>query len=965
MNDPKPRIKDSDIDHILEQVQEKRARSGTADTRTASDSELNAILAELGIETAPRRASVEPVLLPEPEYLRGGSQNPAPDASAPGAPEEETGAPKKPSQASGPAGQQTEKTPREPKTRELPELKSYSEAEARRQAEEKARIYEQARREAEQAAQEARAEKAVQSARTPKTAQKAKTGPGKSAQARRVAAQDDAHVHTRSAQPEADGEGPQEENRSWRTLTNIKSDTHTGEMDERFRDFFAKPVIDDPTENGRRKREKSGFLAKLFSRRTEETDDGGEEAGEYYESESAEGYTGEFEKLPDVIESIRAAEKSKARGETSAAQNSGADAAGRERRASFSASVVAHAITGSDSFDFGTKTGRRGAYAVDVDIPLADDAQRSAGQENTLTGEGTLEEYSRLSDAPAVSAELSRIRETRLVRTFFTGALALMLIYLGLSAREGGLPAIPALDPHKAPFVYLLTNLLLLAAAAFSSLATLGTGLTGLVKTPTADSFAALATVAAAAQNGVLLALSGSFDPEKTTLFAPAAALLLCGNALGKWLQLRAVCANFNLASSGDEHEATFLLDREKLAKRLCKGMGAEEPRVLLNRPTALVKGFLRQSFSAHRQDALAQRLCWALGGAALLCAVVCGVKGGAAAALSGFAGAVCIGAPLAATLSYALPMSLLQSAAARCGAVVPGPSAVESLRAANTVLLRARDLFPAGSVRLHGIKTFEKERIDIAILYAASLLVPRCETLRGVFLGMVDNNEKLLEKVENASEEIGCGFIGWIGQSRVVLGSREMMKRHGIEVPSSDYEARYTKNGERSAIYLAVAGRLFGMFLVSYQPSRRVADAVKRLASQDVRILVQTNDFNITAPLVAHAYEIEEGSVKVLSQVECDALETELSYKPESEGAMIHTGSCASLLGGLHAAQRFDMCEQFACVALLISCLLGALVSVAMSFYQGLSGLSIGVVVLYQLLWCAVVSAAPLLKRP
>ena len=45
-----------------------------------------------------------------------------------------------------------------------------------------------------------------------------------------------------------------------------------GEVDDRFRDFFATAVIDDPTlgESGRRKKEKSGFWAKLFAKKEEE-----------------------------------------------------------------------------------------------------------------------------------------------------------------------------------------------------------------------------------------------------------------------------------------------------------------------------------------------------------------------------------------------------------------------------------------------------------------------------------------------------------------------------------------------------------------------------------------------------------------------------------------------------------------------------------------------------------------------
>lgn len=126
------------------------------------------------------------------------------------------------------------------------------------------------------------------------------------------------------------------------------------------------------------------------------------------------------------------------------------------------------------------------------------------------------------------------------------------------------------------------------------------------------------------------------------------------------------------------------------------------------------------------------------------------------------------------------------------------------------------------------------------------------------------------------------------------------MMKRHDIEVPSLDYEKKYTKNGQRSPIYLAVAGKLFGMFLVSYRPDRRAAETLDSLAQSGISVLVQADDFNITAPLVAATYGIPEGTVKVLSQHEQDALETELAYRPESEGVMMHTGACASFLGGM-----------------------------------------------------------------
>ena len=154
-------------------------------------------------------------------------------------------------------------------------------------------------------------------------------------------------------------------------------------------------------------------------------------------------------------------------------------------------------------------------------------------------------------------------------------------------------------------------------------------------------------------QNVGYLFATDAYDPDALTLFAPVAALLLFANAVGKWMQVRVICANFDLATSGAEHAAAFILPKEQMTRRLCSGLGEPDPKLLVSRPTALVRGFLSQSFSARINDAAAQRLSYVMAGAALLAAVICGVKAKAILpALSGFAGALCLAAPLACTLA-------------------------------------------------------------------------------------------------------------------------------------------------------------------------------------------------------------------------------------------------------------------------------------------------------------------------
>ncbi len=578
--------------------------------------------------------------------------------------------------------------------------------------------------------------------------------------------------------------------------------------------------------------------------------------------------------------------------------------------------------------------------------------------------EDYLDDYADLQDAPSVQADLRGMRASLQLRAVLTGLLTALLFYLGLAA-SGFLPVPAALDPSIAPAAYLGASLALLAAAGALSFQALRSGLAGLFGAPSPDSLPALAFLAAAAQLLVFLFKPDSYLPVETTLFAAAAALLLCLDAVGKRMMSGVVERNFEIVSSGVDHVAAYRLRDKKLAETAAAGLAEPEPSLLINRPTALVKGFLHQSFSERWSDRLAQRLAWAMAGCALAAAVIAAAKGGGAAgAVSVLAGALCLGGPLSCTLLSAVPSLLMQKSACRVGAVVPGWSAVQEMSRANVVVVGARDLFPSASVVLHGIKTFEKERIDLAILYAASVLIEGCDTLRDVFLSIIQNKTEMLYPVENLTHEVGGGFVAWVEHNRVILGSREMMQSHDIDIPSMDCENRYTRSGRYQPIYLAVSGKLFGMFVVSYRPDPDVADVLGQLLRSGLSVLVKSDDFSITAPLIQRVYRLREGSVKVLSGPERKALAPATAYLPESEGCMTHLGSFASFVGGLQAAEGAASGERAAALVQAVSVVCSCVLALLLAFTGGLSGLALPALILYQAAWSALALAMPLLKK-
>ena len=727
-----------------------------------------------------------------------------------------------------------------------------------------------------------------------------------------------------------------------------------GEVDERFRDFFKNSIAQDSPEaeqeayNRQKQRKKKNSVKKFLTNIVRDEDE------TFLTEEFAAQLPKKFEKIPIEVTLTQEAIMNGATARVPSMNDMQEpemqeeyQPANNERGGKFKSFTIKMPI---------------GAHRREAQEPVSH-AQDEYRNTEYLAAETS--EYNHVSDAPAVSATLKNMRVTRVMRMVVKGFITLALLYFGFSSRTGGLPAIAAFDPHTEPFAFLIVNFVLLSIAMLTCLTTLGTGMVGLFKRPTTDTFVALAAASAFIQNLAYLFKSADFNPEKITLFAPIVVFLLFANTLGKWLQSKVVSDNFEFASAERRHSAAFIVQNQELARKVCSGIGEPSPLLLLSRPAGLVKHFLRQSFSQHKTDLGSKTYAYIMLGAAFVCAVLCGWRSQSFfEALSGFAAALCVAAPLASTLVYALPSLFLQQEAAAVEAVIPGPSAITELGETNVVLLNARDIFPVECVRMHGIKTFEKARLDHTILYGASLINRCCDTLRAPFMALVDNKPETLYKVENEQFEAGLGYVAWIDGKRVIMGSRTMMQRHSIEIPSLEYEGKYTLSGQRSPVYLAVAGKAYGMFIVSYTPDAAAQSAIDELGDAGINIILQTDDFNITGTLVGATYSLRKATIKVLSQSEQGLLASQTAYVHEASGVMIHNGTCASFLGGLRAAARAAENESLSSTVQTAAIIFSLIMCLVLSFSNGLTGVALLAVVLYHIGWCALTAVLPILLK-
>ena len=197
-------------------------------------------------------------------------------------------------------------------------------------------------------------------------------------------------------------------------------------------------------------------------------------------------------------------------------------------------------------------------------------------------------------------------------------------------------------------------------------------------------------------------------------------------------------------------------------------------------------------------------------------------------------------------------------------GGFINGWHAVRQFGEPDALVVDIADLYPDESMLLHGIKIFNDTYIDDAILTAASLAVRSGGPLSMIFRRIIEQKEELLYDVDSLVYEQGMGLSGWVDGRRVFVGNGRLLQNHGIDAPSADYEARYAKDG-RKLVYLAIAGQLSAMFVVSYLPDPEIQSALQSLCRSRVTLLVRSCDPNITASDLCESFELDEYYVDVL----------------------------------------------------------------------------------------------------
>ena len=606
------------------------------------------------------------------------------------------------------------------------------------------------------------------------------------------------------------------------------------------------------------------------------------------------------------------------------------------------------------------------------------DDEAAAEEEYDEDEDDEEEEVIDLDDENVITERLSRAGKG------LTGRLVILAL---LTAAAFGVGLIYFLK--QAPFS-LLTNLFqpetflyteltigILSFGACSSVIT--NGFSRLFKgRPDGDSLCAFAHIGALGTMIMYLAEPNYLAMNRSYVYLLVSMLALCFNTVSKLCTVCAAKNNFRFISGDSDKYFVEYTDGED-AEQLARGAVHGIPVVASMRKTEMLCDFIISTYCEDISDRISRLMTPVI----LASSVIAGAIGFFAEnetknvmnqwsfAATAFSAVLCVGASFVGAMAVMLPMLSASGKTGQRRSAILGYSAVEDFSSVNGVLVEAKTLFPAGSVSIRNIWDYNKNgsngvqhvTIDEAIIYAASLAVSSDSILAEPLFNMLNYKPALLKKVSNCVYESGLGVSGWIGSRRVLLGSRDHMKSHGITVPDSKKETALNKKNDE-VVYLAVAGEVCMLFFVTLTANPQVKHHVQRLVKNGVSLLIKTVDGALTTGVVSELFDVYAENIRILPAEVHDRFDEHTKYAGKGSAAVSCDGTFSSLASAISCARSLRERIKMGVIMEVFGIGLGILLVFIFAAFRNYTFLNSFWIALYNFVWLVLTVVVQAFKR-
>ncbi|KSV63288.1 Copper-transporting P-type ATPase, partial [Sinorhizobium sp. GL2] len=219
--------------------------------------------------------------------------------------------------------------------------------------------------------------------------------------------------------------------------------------------------------------------------------------------------------------------------------------------------------------------------------------------------------------------------------------------------------------------------------------------------------------------------------------------------------------------------------------------------------------------------------------------------------------------------LGLATPMSIIVGVGrgARLGVLIKNAEALERFEKVDTLVVDKTGTLTEGKPKVTSIATTGALSEDELLRMAATLERASEHPLAAAIVESATERGLALGKAKDFDSPVGKGVTGSVEGRKLIIGSHRIMAESGMDVFALTRQAEALRGEGATVIFVAVDGRVSGLFAISDPIKPTTPDAVQTLLSEGVRVVMLTGDNKTTADAVARKLGITEVEAEVLPE--------------------------------------------------------------------------------------------------
>ena len=220
--------------------------------------------------------------------------------------------------------------------------------------------------------------------------------------------------------------------------------------------------------------------------------------------------------------------------------------------------------------------------------------------------------------------------------------------------------------------------------------------------------------------------------------------------------------------------------------------------------------------------------------------------------------------------LGLATPISITTAAGrgAQAGVLIKDAEALERMASVDTLIVDKTGTLTEGRPRLTDTISLGALTGDVILGLAAALELGSEHPLAEAIVDGAKAKGITLTKVTDFAAVTGMGVRGTVEGQAVALGNAAMMQQMALDVSAADATADTLRADGKTAMFVAVDGKLAGIVAVADPIKATTAEAIRALHALGLRVIMATGDNQRTADAVAAKLGIDEVRAGVLPAV-------------------------------------------------------------------------------------------------